>query len=137
MDVLVESAEAAAEGGDATFLKHLQEFLSAEYRDDSLGGCPLVAMGSELARADTKTRRVASQGFQDLVDIIAKRNRLAGAQSAKADAIFTLSSMIGAVTMARIMDDPQLSDQILAIARKRLANRPRKARQSQTKSRAS
>jgi TetR/AcrR family transcriptional repressor of nem operon len=120
MDELVGAAEIAVEGGDETFLKHVEDFLSAKYRDDRLGGCPLVAMGSELARADADTRRAASLGFQELIDLIAKRSRFKDSESAKADAIFTLSSMIGAVTMSRIVDDPELSDLILESTRTRL-----------------
>jgi TetR/AcrR family transcriptional repressor of nem operon len=75
MGALVESAEAASDAGDASFRKHLEEFLSTEYRDDCLGGCPLVAMGSELARADSATRRAVSQGFRELIEIMARRKR--------------------------------------------------------------
>jgi TetR/AcrR family transcriptional regulator, transcriptional repressor for nem operon len=134
MRVFVEWAETAADGGDESFLKHLENLLSTKYRDDYLGGCPLVAMGSELARADMETRRVASQGFRELVDIIAKRNRDNVGSSARDAAIFTLSSMIGAVAMARIVDDSEFSDHILKVARKRLAARPAKARKKRPKS---
>jgi TetR/AcrR family transcriptional repressor of nem operon len=134
MGALVESAEAAAEGGEASFRKHLEEFLSPEYRDDCLGGCPLVAMGSELARADRATRQAASQGFRELIEIMAKRRRQRGATSARDDAIFTLSSMIGAVTMARIMGDVRLSAHILEVARKRLADDPRPPEKKRSRS---
>jgi TetR/AcrR family transcriptional repressor of nem operon len=126
MDVLVESAEVAAEGGQASFLKHLEDFLSAEYRDDTLGGCPLVAMGSELVRADTQTRRAASQGFQQLIDIVARWTPAEDLTSARAEAMFTLSAMIGAVTMSRIVDDPDLSDQVLNATRQRLTDQTAK-----------
>ncbi|WP_218187159.1 TetR/AcrR family transcriptional regulator [Pseudomonas sp. URIL14HWK12:I6] len=120
MEELVGAAEIAVDGGDETFLQHIQDFLSADYRDDRLGGCPLVAMGSELARADAETRRAASSGFEGLIELMAKRSRYKDPESAKADAIFTLSSMIGAVTMSRIVDDPELSDLILESTKARL-----------------
>ena len=124
MDVLVGSAEAAAKGGHEALLKHLEEFLSAEYRDDTLSGCPLVAMGSELVRADSETRHAASTGFEELIGVMAEWNQIKNQEAARDDAIFTLSSMIGAVTMARIVDSPELSDHILGIAKKRLALEP-------------
>jgi TetR/AcrR family transcriptional repressor of nem operon len=127
MGTLVDSAAAAAEGGPESFLKHIEDFLSAGYRDDTLGGCPLVAMGSELVRADARTRRAASQGFEELIDIVAKWMPDDDARAARASAMFTLSSMIGAVTMSRIVDNRELSDQILDVAKKRLANRSAKA----------
>src|ERR1700728_1011579 len=122
MKALVQSAADAAAGGHRAFLKHLEEFLSAENRDDSLGGCPLVAMGNELARADKATRHVASDGFKQLVAIIAKQEFVKDTRSAKAYAVFTLSAMIGAVTMSRIMDDRKLSDLILEATKDCLAN---------------
>ncbi|WP_434576507.1 TetR/AcrR family transcriptional regulator [Pseudomonas sp. Z3-6] len=120
MDELVGAAEIAVEGGDETFLKHVEDFLSAEYRDDHLGGSPLVAMGSELARASEATRRAATLGYEGLIELMAKRCHLRGPELAKTDAIFTLSSMIGAVTMSRIVDDPELSHLILESTRTRL-----------------
>ena len=128
MRILVESAAAAVEGGPESFLNHIEDFLSAGYRDDTLGGCPLVAMGSELVRADARTRRAVSQGFEQLIDIVAKWMPDDDAQTATANAMFTLSSMIGAVTMSRIVDNRELSDQILDVAKKRLANRLATAR---------
>lgn len=128
MDFFVGSAGAAAERGRESFVKHIEHSLSAEYRDDTLGGCPLVAMGSELVRADVATRRAASQGFEDLVDVVAKWIPVEDSSTARDDAIFTLVSMIGAVTMSRIIDNRELSDQILDITKKRLASFPVKAR---------
>jgi len=128
MDFFVGSAGAAAKKGRESFVKHIEHSLSAEYRDDTLGGCPLVAMGSELVRADAATRRAASQGFEDLVDVVAKWIPVEDPSTARDDAIFTLVSMIGAVTMSRIIDDPELSDQILDVTKKRLASLPAKAR---------
>ncbi|MEM5461649.1 TetR/AcrR family transcriptional regulator [Paraburkholderia phytofirmans] len=120
MEAVVESAEAAAEGGEEAFLKHIQTFLSDETPDDCLAGCPLVAMGSELARADMETRRAASQGFRELIDIIASQASHNDTASTTGDAMFTLSAIIGAVTMSRIVDDPDFSDLILDETRKRL-----------------
>lgn len=127
MAIFIESAEAATDDGHDSFLKHVRHFLSEEYRDDCLGGCPLVAMGSELARSDPQTRHAASEGFQKLIDIVAKWHPQDDEVSARDNAIFTLTSMMGAVTMARIVDDPALSDRILHIARQRLTDLPAKA----------
>lgn len=113
MSNLVQAAGAAVESGDDAFLKHLEDFLSCKNRDNWLGGCPLVFVGSELARADKDTRRVASDGYRELVDVIAKQSRHEKPGVAKAEAIFTLSAMIGAVSLSRIVDDARLSAQIL------------------------
>jgi TetR/AcrR family transcriptional repressor of nem operon len=133
MCALVDSAEAATEGGPLDVTKHIENFLSADHRDNALGGCPLVALGSELVRADAQTRRAASHGFVQLIDIVAQWTGIKDPSAAKAEAVFTLSSMVGAVTMSRIVDDPELSDQILEVARKRFAKPPVKLGKSRVK----
>jgi TetR/AcrR family transcriptional regulator, transcriptional repressor for nem operon len=118
---LVDSAGSVASEGNGTFLTRLENFLASECHEHGLTGCPFVAMGSELARADPETRRAASVGFLELVNLVASRESFEDVASAKDDAIFILTSMIGAVTMSRIVDDASLSDQILTAAKERLA----------------
>jgi TetR/AcrR family transcriptional repressor of nem operon len=65
-------------------------------------------------------RRAASQGYRELIDVIAKPSHHEDASSSRAEAIFTLSAMIGAVTLSRIVDDPALSVLILDETRKHL-----------------
>lgn len=134
MEVLIESAEVAAEGGQAAFLKHLEDFLSGECRDDTLGGCPLVAMGSELVRADPQTRRAASQGFEQLIDIVARWTPAEDLAAAKDEAMFRLSAMVGAVTISRILDNPELSDRVLSVTKQRLTDQLAKPRPKRAKS---
>jgi TetR/AcrR family transcriptional repressor of nem operon len=45
-------------------------YLSTRHRDNPASGCPLAAIGSELARSDTKARDTATAGFVKLVDIL-------------------------------------------------------------------
>jgi TetR/AcrR family transcriptional repressor of nem operon len=99
----------------------VENFLSTDHRNNQLEGCPLVGLGIELARADDDTRAAASEGFVKLVDLIAKQIRRASPEAAKARAIFALSAMVGAVTMSRVVADPELSSAILQEARTRLA----------------
>jgi TetR/AcrR family transcriptional repressor of nem operon len=79
-------------------------------------------MGSELARADFETRRAASEGFENLVELIASQYAHLDAKSARDAATFALTTMIGAVTMSRIVDDSRLASRILNIAKSRLAD---------------
>src|SRR4029453_6934278 len=72
MGDIVRAAEAMAQAGDDAFLSYLANVLSCRNRDDWLGGCPLVFIGSELARSDPDTRRAAAQGYLQLVDVIAR-----------------------------------------------------------------
>ena len=127
MDTFVGRAETAAESSDESLADYIRELLSKEFRDDCLGGCTLVAIGSELARANIDAKTAASDGFRQFVDILAKRETCDDPQSARDDAIFKVSAMIGAVTISKMMDDPSLADMVLDIAKERIAGPSSKA----------
>ena len=123
LDGMVQAYRSASEGGRDVFVKNLQSSLTPAYRDDRSGGCPLVAMGSELVRADQATRRGASRGFQELLEEIAQWLPAKSGREARDDAIAVLTGMIGAVTMSRVVDDARLSARILRVGKDELARR--------------
>ena len=91
-------------------------YLSTRHRDDPASGCPLAAIGSELSRSD-QARAAATAGFVRLVDILAGK---AGTADARRRALVAAATMIGAVTMSRMVTDPELSAEILREAEKSL-----------------
>jgi TetR/AcrR family transcriptional repressor of nem operon len=113
LDALIRRLTDAGPGATATYL-------SDWHRDNPGEGCPLSAIGSELARCDDNTRAVATAGFRKLVDLIAGRSDKPAPAAARARTLVAVSTMIGALTMARVVDDPKLSAEILKEARKSL-----------------
>jgi TetR/AcrR family transcriptional repressor of nem operon len=55
-------------------------YLSTRHRDNPASGCPLAALGGELARSDKKAREAATAGFVRLVDIRAGKDGTADAR---------------------------------------------------------
>jgi TetR/AcrR family transcriptional regulator, transcriptional repressor for nem operon len=96
-------------------------YLSTDHRDNPSEGCPLAAIGCELSRSDEKTRDVATDGFLKLVDIMASQFGTAKTALARRRALVAVSTMIGALTMSRIVSDPDLSAQILREVKKSLS----------------
>jgi TetR/AcrR family transcriptional regulator, transcriptional repressor for nem operon len=92
-------------------------YLSTRHRDNPASGCPLAAIGSELSRSDEKTREAGTAGFVRLVDILAGK---AGTVAARRRALVAAATMIGAMTMSRMVTDPELSAKILREAEKSL-----------------
>ena len=82
-------------------------YLSTGHRDNPADGCPLAAIGSELGRSDEKTRAVATDGFLKLVEIMAGQFGDMPPDVARRRALVAVSTMIGAVTMSRIVTDPE------------------------------
>jgi len=119
---VIESFEAAAsEAGDKDAFKSIVEsYVSTLHRDSASGGCPIAGMGSELARGNENTRAVAAQGFDEMVDVLAKRIRRRDADAAHSDAVFAMAAMIGAVTISRIITDPEASASVLQTVKQHL-----------------
>lgn len=115
-------AEACAEAGrelsekiaaNAAMGSAVSSYLSARHRDDPAAGCPLAALGPELSRCDEKTRGVATADFERLVGVLAGQFGKLPPDEARRRALVSASTMIGALAMARMVTDPELSAEIL------------------------
>ena len=95
-------------------------YLSAEHRDHPASGCPLSAIGSELARTDAGTREAVTAGFERLVDLLAARSH---GKSPRRRALVAAATLIGALTMSRVVSDPELSAEILSEVKQGLTGR--------------
>ncbi|SAK61159.1 TetR family transcriptional regulator [Caballeronia temeraria] len=113
---------AAGKGvGENEFRTLVDTYMSTSHRDSPARGCPLASMGSELARADESTRAAASRGFDDFVDMLANRIRHSEEETSRSKAVFALSAMIGALTISRIISDPEASASLLEDVRQHVA----------------
>jgi TetR/AcrR family transcriptional repressor of nem operon len=92
------------------------DYLSAEHRDNPRDGCPLAALGAELARADTQTRAAATAGFLKLVNALAGGFDEGTPDEARRRAMVAALTLIGALTVSRVVTDQALSDAILRSA---------------------
>jgi len=98
----------------------INDYLSLEHRDDPGSGCPFVALASELARSSDEVRDAATEGIVNLINLIASRLTELPPAAARKKALVMLSTMMGALTMARMVNDEQLSSSILREAKKAL-----------------
>jgi TetR/AcrR family transcriptional repressor of nem operon len=119
-----EAAAVLSRQGKRSRLEALvADYLSASHRDDVPAGCLLAALGSELARADESTRRAVTEELLKYADLIASQFRNMGRDSAKRRALVALSTMVGALTLSRIVTDRKLSARLLRAATKHVAAR--------------
>lgn len=112
---MINALEGAADGRDEEegFKAVVDAYMSTAHRDAPENGCPLAGMGSELARADEMTRTTAARGFDELVEMLAKRIGKVEEAADRSRAAFALAAMIGALTMSRIIADPDSSASLL------------------------
>ena len=110
-----ESAAAAAdvvakEPPGSALASMLGAYLSRAHVENAGRGCPLAALGSETSRQAPEVRRVATRHIKEMIDLIARQSPDWGRTGAHEQALVTLSTMVGALLLARAVDDPGLSD---------------------------
>jgi TetR/AcrR family transcriptional regulator, transcriptional repressor for nem operon len=94
----------------------IRDYLSARHRDDASGGCPTAALVAEIARHPKTTRHAFTAKIQEIVDLIAVRAGEGSARERRKRAIAVYGLMVGALQLARAVNDRKLSDEILECA---------------------
>jgi len=92
-------------------------YLSAAHRDHPGDGCVVAALGPEAARQAGPVRRAITEGVQSLVALVAQWVPGRSAAARRRQALATFASFVGALVLARAVDDPALSQEILAAVR--------------------
>lgn len=94
----------------------VRTYLTPRHRDDAGHGCLFAALGSDVARQPRSVRRAFAEGLRYRVDALKEfmHGRSAGVKRQKALAL--MAGLVGALTLARAVDDAQLSNEILEAA---------------------
>lgn len=108
-----------AEGRPLT--RYADAYLSPAHRDDRAGGCPFAALGTEASRGSAELRHELTEAVRRQIDSFSQSMPGRTSAARRREAIATWSSMIGALILSRIVDDPALADEILAGTRASLA----------------
>lgn len=94
----------------------LHAYLSRAHIANSELGCPVAALGSEMPRQAPEVRRAATRRIKEMVDLVARQSPDWGQPGAHEHALVTVATMVGAVVLARAVDEPGLSDAICQAA---------------------
>jgi TetR/AcrR family transcriptional repressor of nem operon len=86
-------------------------YLSRWHRDNPGDGCTMAALAQEVARSTPELKAAFEQGLEEI---------LPARGGERKEAIFQAAAMIGGVVLARAVQDPLLSDEILEIVRQKL-----------------
>ena len=99
----------------------MQAYLSKEHVEAIETGCATAALGSEMPRQAPEVRRAATRRIKEMIDLVARQSPDWGQPAAHEHALFAISTMVGALVLARAVDDPRLSDALRDAALKHLA----------------
>jgi TetR/AcrR family transcriptional regulator, transcriptional repressor for nem operon len=101
----------------------INQYLSPRHRDASGTGCFYAALATDIVRQPSPLKRAATTGLEQFLDLIG-RNLPAGSKSnRRQQAIKVFASMLGAMILARTVDDSKLSNEILQTVASTLADK--------------
>jgi TetR/AcrR family transcriptional repressor of nem operon len=103
--------ESITDGPDDPLAAFVDWYASAEHRDNPATGCGVAALAVDVTHAEERVRLAYREQVQRYLAHL--EQLLGGGPDARRRATVALSSLIGAVLLARAVEDPALSDQIL------------------------
>jgi TetR/AcrR family transcriptional regulator, transcriptional repressor for nem operon len=95
-------------------------YLSRAHRDNRAGGCPTAALAGETIRLPGGARAEMTGGLKRQIERLSRIAPGATAAQKRQAAIGGWAAMVGAMILARVSDDPVLSDEILNETKARL-----------------
>jgi AcrR family transcriptional regulator len=118
--VAASASIAAAVPAEKALQALLEAYLSKEHVENAERGCPVVALGSEMPRQATEVRHASTLRIKEMIDLVARQSPNWGRPGAHEQALVTVATMVGALMLARAVDDPKLSEALRKAALKHL-----------------
>jgi TetR/AcrR family transcriptional regulator, transcriptional repressor for nem operon len=103
-------------GGQRGYDALVDGYLSPWHRDHPESGCGVAGVAADVARAGGPARASYTRQVQECLGVLADLIDNPDRQAGEREAVLTLSVLVGAISMARAVDDPGLSRDILANA---------------------
>ncbi len=110
-------------GGQRGFAALIDGYLSTQHRDHPEAGCGVAGVAADAARAGGPAQASYSRQVKECLAVIADLIDNPDHQAAEREAVLTLSVLVGAISIARAVDDPDLSKQIMTQAAAALKQR--------------
>ena len=90
---------------------YADRYLSRRHRDNPGDGCTMAALAQEVSRSAPEIKAAFEQGLEEILT--------ANGDDRKQE-IFRTAAMLGGIVLARAVENPRLSDEILASVRQKL-----------------
>jgi TetR/AcrR family transcriptional repressor of nem operon len=110
LDVLRQVAE---RGGEDALSAVVSAYLSPAHRDRPGEGCVMAALGAEAARHGSPVRGAFTQGVRSLIDLLTRLLPGKSKRGKRERAVAIYASVVGAIVLARAVNDPELSEEVL------------------------
>ena len=90
---------------------YADRYLTARHRDNPGGGCTMASLAQEVARSTPEIKTAFGAGLEEI---------LSAKSGDRKEAIFQTAALVGALTLARAVQDPHLSEEIITSVRQKL-----------------
>ncbi|MDB5219329.1 MAG: transcriptional regulator, TetR family [Myxococcaceae bacterium] len=107
-------------------------YLATEHCEHPGEGCALATLGPEVSRHGAAIQRALATGLHERVDALAALLEPGSVKERRAEAIATWATLVGAMVLARGVDDPKFRDEILAAGKKSVTRSATKGRTTVT-----
>lgn len=98
-------------GGDLRV--YLDAYLSSVHRDNAADGCPTAGLAGAIRHQSAAAGAAMTAGLRSQIDRVSEALPWVSETERRRAAIGSWAAMVGAVILARAVDDPALSDEIL------------------------
>jgi TetR/AcrR family transcriptional regulator, transcriptional repressor for nem operon len=119
------------------FATVVSTYLTSLHRDNPGQGCTIPALGAEIARESSKTRKIFAGRLERMIDVLAELIPNLPRKAARKKAMAAIATMMGTVVMARIAGTSGFSDEILGAGREALLGRGKRSKSRKTASKRS
>lgn len=100
-------------GGGDGLRAYVDAYLAPRHRDNAAGGCPTAGLAADIRHQIPAARSAMTEGLRSQIDRISRALPELDAADRRRAAIGSWAAMVGAVILARAIDDPALSDEVL------------------------
>jgi TetR/AcrR family transcriptional regulator, transcriptional repressor for nem operon len=107
--------EHAPEGEELSAI--IDFYLTAAHRDHPETGCIMPALAADVTRHSAKAREAFTQAFKNFLVQIEPFIPQTETANQRDQALALLAGMVGTILLARLIDEPDLSDQLLSMNR--------------------
>jgi TetR/AcrR family transcriptional repressor of nem operon len=97
-------------------------YLSRHHVEHPGLGCAVAALGGDLARLSDPVRAITTAGVRAQIDMLAPLMQGDSLEGQRRAAMAAYASMVGALVIARAVDDPALGDTVMDATRARIVS---------------
>jgi TetR/AcrR family transcriptional repressor of nem operon len=109
----VRWSDAAAANPEDPLAAVIAFYLSMGHREERMDGCPIVALGSDAARQGAEVKASFEAGVKAHLEMLGRMVAETDSGEPDGKAMAILSTMVGAVTLSRVVNDPELAQALL------------------------